>query len=111
MITIVRYPAFVGRVTSTKGLLSLVKSGANAAIYRRDSSGMDGVPSFDGYEVIRYKQEPFSVYQLGGSTLVRDAGFVYPSNEAFGKDGYSYRRLDWAIARFMELEYGLKASR
>lgn len=106
MLSIKTYPRSIGHLNASIGLLTLVLAGANAAIYRRESRGLAETPSFDGYEVIAYRENSFGVFSLSGRVVITDRQLRYPSNEDFGKYGYAYRTLSQSMNRFMKLEYG-----
>lgn len=106
MLAVKTYPKSIGQLSAKAGLLTLVLAGANAAIYRRDSNGAADTPSFDGYEVIAYRESKFKVFTLGGVIRINDSQLLYPSSEEFGRYGFSYRTLQQSMKRFNELEYG-----
>lgn len=108
MIVPVSFPKQLGGLSKRSGLLTLVQAGVKAAVYRKDSIGMDGVPSLDGYEVVTYREHEFSSYTLGGKSVITDRQFAYPSNEEFGRCAWAYGKyaLKSAMRRFVKLEYG-----
>lgn len=106
MLSIKTYPRSIGHLNANIGLLTLVLAGANAAIYRRESRGLAETPSFDGYEVIAYRESKFKVFTIGGVVRINNRQLLYTSNEDFGKYGYAYRSLPQSMKRFIELEYG-----
>ena len=68
-------------------------------------------PTFDGYEVVRYGEQPLKVASFGGQVAIYPAGFRYPSTDEFGKNGFSYRHFDAALRRFNTMEYGQRPER
>lgn len=102
------FPYIVGNLFSKIGRSTLIISGKTAAIYRKDSVGDMGTPSFDGYEVVLHSIRPFRIGKMGGNVVVFDRKFAYPSSEEFGSKAWAFGRTGRmaAIRKFIKLEYG-----
>lgn len=103
-----RFPPIIGN--GKRRMLRLVKAGVFAAIYKIDSS-FNGVPSFDGYEVVTYKEQSFSTMYIHGASVFYYKKYRHPSDEDFGKTAYCYRDFQQALLQFKRMEYGIRPYR
>lgn len=88
---------FNGRGSQRDWCFRLIKREGMLAIYEKRNEGSMV------YEVVRIKNDKGGMRKLGDSMVVFEPKERYPSDEAFGVDGWSYGRLVDAEERFYSL--------